>query len=155
MNLLSLLWDNLNIKVVGLVLGLALSFGSAWQIQSWRYAAAESARLEQVISDNLIAAKKFDLQLTTTIEAQNHANERLVIIKKDADSAKSQLGSLRVASNIALQAAGQSIATTATAAATFSELFNICSARYQILGEEADGHVSDLRTRLEIDQKAP
>jgi hypothetical protein len=133
---------------LALLIALA-GFGSAWQIQSWRYGAKEHARDQQTLVDQRTAAASAIRRTDNVIDAQNKAAARLVVLRVDADRARAALVSLSDATASALRGAATSHDACIERATATSELLNSCGAAYQDLGERADRHASDVRTLME------
>ena len=114
-----------------LIVALAIaagSFGSAWQIQSWRYDAKEKARVEQQLEDVRQSAARNIRFRDVEIDAQNQAETRA-----------------RTSTDAALRAAGASKEACLIRAATLGELFEESAAEYTELAEKAGRHVNDIQ----------
>ena len=131
-----------------LIVALAIaagSFGSAWQIQSWRYDAKEKARVEQQLEDVRQSAARNIRFRDVEIDAQNQAETRARNLRVDAAGARDALVGLRTSTDAALRAAGTSKEACLIRAATLGELFEESAAEYTELAEKAGRHVNDIQ----------
>ena len=103
----------------------AASFGSAWQIQSWRMDAKEKANVEQILADQRSAATAALRRQEVVIAAQNAAAGREVALRRDADSARTALVGLSHATEQALSRAQATHAACLVTADAASELLII------------------------------
>lgn len=132
-------------------------FGSAWQIQTWRFGAKEAAHAKQdfkeardrdaallanVQQNAAVAIRRAD----NVILAQNAATVREVVLRRDADGVRGALVSLHDAAAGAINAASESATACLARAATLSELFTESTERYGEVAGKADGHASDVKT---------
>lgn len=122
------------------------SFGSAWQIQSWRMDAKEKANVEQILVDQRSTATAALRRQEVVIAAQAAANSRAAVLRRDADSARTALVGLSLATEQALRDAATSHATCLERAATIADVQQQSTERYRSLGETCDRHVNDLKT---------
>jgi hypothetical protein len=127
----------------------ALGFGSAWQIQSWRYGAKEAAHALALLNDSRNAAARDIRRIDAVISAQNASAVRAVALRRDAYSSRAALVSLSNAADEALrraQAGHDASLNTATAAVY---ILKQCGKEYAGLAEVSDRHVNDLKTIAE------
>lgn len=127
----------------------ATSFGSAWQIQSWRYAAKEAQHEKQKLADVQQSAAATIRRADNIIAAQDAAKNRDSALRVDVAGARNALVGLHDAAADALRAAGASQAACLERAATLSELHQASARKYVELGEKADRHASDIQTLIE------
>lgn len=127
----------------------ALGFGSAWQIQSWRFDAREKDRAEQILVNQRAAAASDIRRLDNIIGAQNRATARMAVLRRDADGSRSALIGLSNAADSALRSAQDSHAACTERAITLAYLLRASAAEYRALGEIADRHASDVKTLTE------
>ena len=125
------------------------SFGSAWQIQSWRMNAKEKANVEQILADQRSAATAALRRQEVVIAAQNAAAGREVALRRDADSARTALVGLSHATEQALRDAATSHAACLVTADAASELLITVSTERRELAEKADRHVNDIKMMQE------
>lgn len=127
----------------------ALGFGSAWQIQSWRYGAKEADRVKQALRITQENAATTLRRTDNIIQAQNDAAVRAVALRRDADRSRTALVSLSNAADEALRRAqaGHDASINTAAAAVY--VLKQCGKEYAGLAEVADRHVNDLKTIAE------
>ena len=125
---------------------IAASFLGGWQANGWRHEAKEKARVEQDLENQRAAARADNKRQDTVIAAQNAAAARAVDLRRDADSARSELERVRSVSDAAVAAARVSQEACVERAAALNDVFKSCAGRYAELGEKADRHVSDIKT---------
>ena len=134
------------IGVLSIVVGSVTGFGVAWKFQSTvleatkheyetRLAAARSAAQQASID----AQKR-------VISAQNEAQRRAAVLRRDADRAAEYAAGLRES----IATAGRAYTTTLDActehAATLGQLLGDCGDRYRKLAATCDGHANDVKT---------
>jgi len=139
----------MNLTMIASLISAALAFGSAWQIQSWRFDARELQRAEQNTVEQQRRFKAFEQSQTRVIQAQRSATQRAAVLAGAANASRMELVSLRDASASAMRDADASHDASLAAAATANQLLNRCGAEYQELGAIADRHVSDIKTLTE------
>jgi hypothetical protein len=138
-----------NLTLIAVLVSAALAFGSAWQVQSWRYGAKETQRAEQIAIDQRAAFKAFERNQAAVITAQNNSARRAAGLRADADRARAGLDGLRDAAATSLRAAAVSLDACIAGATTASQLLNDSATAYQELAAAADGHVNDIVTLRE------
>ena len=122
----------------------ALSFGSAWQIQSWRADAKEKANVQQTLRATQESAATAIRRADNVILAQNAAVVRERTLRADIARGRSELDSLRsAASSYSLRAKSNPIGSGLDVADIFPELFLDCSQRYVEVAGVADQWKSD------------
>ena len=122
----------------------ALSFGSAWQIQSWRADAKEKANVQQTLRATQESAATAIRRADNVILAQNAAVVRERTLRADIARGRSELDSLRsAASSYSLRAKSNPIGSGLDVADIFPELFLSCSGRLVEVAGEADQWKSD------------
>lgn len=130
--------------IIALIIA-AGSFGSAWQIQSWRHDAEELARAEQILADQRLAAATTIRRQDNVIAAQNEAETRAGALRVAAASARNELDGLRTSAASALRTAASNHNTCLERATTLSELFIASSTEYESLAEKAGRHTNDIQ----------
>lgn len=135
--------------VITAALSAVMAFGSAWQIQNWRFDAKEKQRVEQQLTDQRTSAATAIRRVDAVSQAQSTAAVRLGVLRRSAGAARNELDGLRTSSAEALRVAGASLDACTATAATLGRLLNQCGAEYQDLGAVADRHVSDIKTLTE------
>lgn len=136
----------MNLTLIAASISATLAFGSAWQIQDWRATAKEKDRAEQLIIDqreHFLAAERDQNKVIT---AQSDAARRVVVLRRDADAARTELDGLRSASADALRAAATGLDACLARATAYDQLLTASAGAYQDMARKADGHVSDVRT---------
>ena len=127
----------------------ASGFGSAWIIQSWRFGAKEKDYAQQALVDQRSAATTAIRRTEAVITAQSAASIRNAGLRRDADSARSALVGLSLATEQALRDAATSHAACVVRANTLSELLGtVASAGGDIAGK-ADRHANDAKTLID------
>lgn len=136
--------------VIASLTSALLSFGSAWQIQSWRHDAEEKHRVEQEAAQALSAQRDLraleNRRYTAAASAQVAAAARDTELRRDAAGSRDALVGLSHATDQALREAGASHAACTERAATLGELLAASTKEYRDLGEKASRHVSDIKT---------
>ncbi|MDP2323519.1 MAG: hypothetical protein Q8N51_05760 [Gammaproteobacteria bacterium] len=140
----------MNPLILSALIAAALSAGSAYQIQEWRYGAKEKARVEQESAQALAAQRDLraleNRRYAVAASAQVAAVGRDISLRRDADGSRAALISLSNAAEQALREAGTSHDACTVRATAISELLTVCAARHRELGEKASRHVSDIQT---------
>lgn len=142
-----------NVQLVIAALIAVASFGSAWQIQDWRFTSKEADRDRQTYETSLESQRLAHRAQTQddkrVIDAQNSAALRQRVLRADADSSRAALVSVSHAAGEALSRALQSHDACLATANAASELLITVSTERRELSEKADGHVSDLKTLIQ------
>ena len=127
-----------------LTAAITAAFGSGWQINQWRHDANEKQAIEAaaVAQRELYALEQ--KRSNGVISAQNVARTREIVLRRDADSARSSIDGLREQSARAVQSARASHDACLVASSTATELLNQCGKRYSELGATADRWVSEV-----------
>jgi hypothetical protein len=111
----------------------------------------EVATLHAAIADaNTLAAQQAADLTATVLKAQNEAHTREAALRSAAAAAATESDGLR--SDVeALRAslAGASSDAAVERAAAIGVVLGQCAARYQVLAQRSDRHVSDLRTLMD------
>ena len=139
----------MNIQLIIAAVIAASSFIGGWTIQSWRYGAKETARAQQILVDQRLAAATAIRRLDNGIQAQNAAVVRERDLRMAAAGSRDALIGLHDASASALRAAESSHSACVDRAAAISVVLDQCGAAYQGLGEVADRHASDVKTLID------
>ena len=134
--------------IAAVVVALA-GFGSAWQIQTWRYGAREAAYEQQKLADQQRAAAAALRQSEAVIAAQSAAAARVATMRRDADGARAALLGLSDATEQAMRSAETSHAACLVAADAERVVLGQCSESYRSLAEVADGHAGDVKTLMD------
>ena len=125
------------------ILSASLSFYGGWQVNNWRHDANEKQAIEAAAVAQQALHALEQKRSAGVIAAQNVARTRETALRRDADSARDALDSLRTQSDAALQSARSSHDACLTSTTRFSLALNQCSAEYQAMGATADNWQSD------------
>jgi len=131
--------------IAAAVLALA-AFGSAWQIQDWRYGAKEQENAQHQLAAQRQAAATAVRRVDNVIEAQNAAAVRDRGLRIDAAGARTALVGLHAAAADAMRAAAASHDACVDRAAAIGDVLKESTDRYAELGQKADRHASDVKT---------
>jgi hypothetical protein len=126
----------------------ATGFGAAWNIQSWRYGAKETARAQQILVDQRLSAAASIRRADDVIAAQSAAAGREIALRRDAAGARADLVGLSHATAAAMRAASASHAACLERASAVRVVLDQCGVAYQELGERADRHANDVKTLI-------
>lgn len=127
----------------------ATSFGSAWQIQSWRYAAKEAQHEKQKLADVQQSAAATIRRADNIIAAQDAAKNRDSALRMDAAGARNALERLHDAAADALRAAGASQAACLERANALSVALGTMADAGGEVAAQADRHASDAKTLMD------
>ena len=125
-----------------------LSFYGGWTVNQWRHDAHEKQAIEQAAAQQRELHALEQKRSSNVIAAQNVARTRETALRRDADSARDALDSLRTQSDAALSRARSSHDACIVTSSTATELLNQCGKRYTELGAKADRHSSDIETLM-------
>ena len=139
----------MNIQLIIAAVIAASSFIGGWTIQSWRHGAKETARAQQILVDQRLAAATAIRRSDNVIEAQSAAAVRAVDLRRAADGSRAALVGLHDAAASALRAASASQAACLERATALSELLGTVATAGGDLAEKADRHANDVRTLSE------
>ena len=139
----------MNIQLIIAAVIAASSFLGGWAIQSWRYGAKETARAQQILVDQRLAAATAIRRQDNVIQAQSNAANRAVDLRRAADGSRAALVGLSLAADSALRAASASHNACLDRATAIRVVLDQCGAAYQDLGAVADRHASDVKTLTE------
>lgn len=126
-----------------------LSGVGTWLVQDWRYgeqiAELQLAAANEVTEALRRTSARIESVTTTYQGALNAARTREAVLRRDADTARTESDGLREQNaEAARRIASAPPAAVAEYARTVGELFSQCSVEYQELARKADGHVSDV-----------
>ena len=127
----------------------ALGFWGGWHVQSVRYQAKEAQHAKQELANVQQSAAADIRRLDNAITAQNQATARAVALRRDRDSALTELGRLRLAVNSAVQTASTSPATCPDRAAALGDVLTELGRAGAELAEKADRINSDRQTLID------
>lgn len=127
---------------------LILAFAAGWAVNGWR-ADAELANREKAWADAIAwssqqALERYQIMEKTKDDAIKAAEQRAASNRADADRAAATVDSMRKQlAGVPARIATATRAAVDEYAATASELLTDCTAQYQRVAEQADGHASD------------
>ena len=121
----------------------AAGFGAGWQIQSWRYGAKEKEHAEQKLVEVRQSAAAAIRRADSVIAAQSASSIRAAGLRRDLDSARSELARLRIAIRDSVPATDATTAACPDRTDTVRELFAACATELQSVAGAADRHASD------------
>ena len=124
-------------------------FGTAWKIQAGNINAKEAAHAKQELANVQQSAASDIRRLDNAITAQNAATTRTVALRRDRDSALTELGRLRNAVNSAVQTANTDPVACPERAAALGDVLTELGRAGAELAEKADRHASDVKTLTE------
>lgn len=140
----------MNPLILSALIAAALSAGSAYQIQEWRYGAKEKDRVKKEAVQALVAQRELRLlessRTSAVVAAQNDAARRAAGLRRDADGARVALVSLHDAAATAMREARSSHEACLVRADALGDVLARCGERHQTLAETCDRHVSDIKT---------
>lgn len=139
----------MNLTFISYAIAAALGFGAAWTLQGRAIDSLKLEKKDERIARDYAARAAIERSTSAVIKAQNGAVVLATKSRADADSARTELDGLRVATETALRTASSSLDACIVGAAAATKLLNQCGAEYQALGERADRHTNDIKTLTE------
>ncbi len=124
------------------IIAASLGAAGAWQIQNWRFDAKEKAHAEQKLVEVQQSAAASIRRADNVIAAQMDATTRSIGLRRDLDTARTELDRLRIALR-AMPSADPTTGTCPNRADPARELLAACAAELQDLAGAADRHASD------------
>lgn len=137
------------IAAVIAAMGFASGFGVAWKIQAGNINEKEAQHAKQELANVRQSAAADVRRLDNTIAAQNRSASRAVALRRDLDSARTELGRLRLAVARAMPSACDASTPGVERAVTGNQLLLECAAEITDLAGKADRHASDVKTLME------
>ena len=137
------------IAAVLAAIGFAGGFGTAWKIQAGNINAKEAAYAQQELANVQQSAASDIRRLDNAITAQNAATARAVGLRRDRDSALTELGRLRLAINSAVQTASTDPVACPERAAALGDVLTELGRAGAELAEKADRINSDRQTLID------
>ena len=137
----------------GLV-GAAIAFAGAWQVQSWRY----GEQISEIKADYAMASQKAESearekeqkQATQLAEAQNAAKKRETQLRIDAADSRHQLDRLRIELSEGIRRMPtESCDASRKRSEVTSELFGQCASEITGLAETLDRIESERQTLIQ------
>ena len=124
-------------------------FGTAWKIQAGNINAKEAAHAKQELANVQQSAASDIRRLDNAITAQNAATARAVGLRRDRDSALTELGRLRLAVNSAVHTANTDPVACPERAAAIGDVLTELGRAGAELAEKADRINSDRQTLID------
>ena len=124
-------------------------FGTAWKIQAGNINAKEAAHAKQELANVQQSAAADIRRLDNAITAQNAATTRSVALRRDRDSALTELGRLRAAATSAVPSTCDAAGTGVERADPARELFLSCAEQLTDLAGKADRINSDRQALID------
>ena len=131
------------------ILSASLAFGGGWQVNQWRHDSHEKQAIEQAAAQQRELHAMEQKRSNGVIAAQNTARKRETALRRDADSARTELDSLRDKSAAALLIARSSHDACIVTANAQAVIQSQCTGELQTLARDADGHASDAKTLMD------
>ena len=127
----------------------AIGFGAGWHLQTLRYTAKEADHAKQELAQIQQSAASDIRRLDNAITAQNAATARTVGLRRDRDSALTELWRLRLAVNSAVQTASTDPVACPERAAAIGDVLTELGRAGAELAEKADRINSDRQTLID------
>ena len=127
----------------------AAAFGLAWQLQAGNISEIQLEHAHERISQQRLARQAIERTTSAVIQAQNDAQARAVVLRRDADAARSAASGLRDEIEVASRAAATSIDACTVTATTYGRLLIASVEEYRGLAAVCSRHVSDIRTLVD------
>ena len=137
------------LALIGAAISGAAGFGLAWRLQSATINEMELQSANTRIAAAYVARKAIERSTTAVIVAQNAATDRMVVLHRDADLARSGLDGLRESTDRAMRAATADLATCRSVVAAHGVVLAESSGTIQEVARDADQCFSDLQTMTE------
>ena len=132
------------LALVGAAIAGAAGFGVAWRLQSANIAEMEIQSANTRIAAAYVARKAIERATSNVIQAQNAATDRMVVLHRDADLARSGLAGLRAQSAESLRAASASLDACRSVVAAHGVVLAESAGTIQEVARDADQCFSDL-----------
>ena len=123
-------------------------FSAGWQTNQWRHDSAQKHSIEQAAAQEREFHRLEQARSRAALDAQNMARTREIVLRRDADAARTELARLRTATQQATDNARADPQACPDTALALGVVFDQCTAELTTLARDADRHVSDIRTLL-------
>ena len=143
----------MNLTIAASLIASIAGFTLAWQLQAGNITQLELDHANERITQQRAARQAIERTTSAVIKAQNDAAGRAVVLRRDADAARTELERLRDDINVAMRSAAIGLGACTVTANTLGELFDQCTTRYSILAETSSRHVSDIKTLIDARTK--
>ena len=142
---------NLQLIIAAVIaaIGFAGGFGTAWKIQAGNINEKEAQHAKQELANVQQSAAADIRRLDNAITAQNAATARSVALRRDRDSALTELGRLRDAVNSAVPSTCDATSTGTDRTTPANQLLLDCAEQLTDLAGKADRHANDARTLID------
>ena len=139
----------MNPYLLAALISSGISFYGGWTVNQWRCESAQKQAIEQAAAQQRELHALEQKRSNGVIAAQNVARTRETALRRDADSARDALDSLRTQSDAALLSARSSHDACIIAANAQAVVQSQCTTELQALARDADGHASDAKTLMD------
>jgi hypothetical protein len=138
----------MNLTLIATVVSAVAGFAVAWQLQAHQIVKQELSHANERISIQRAARATIERTSNAVIQAQNAAAGRVAVLKRQSDAAVVAADGLREQIDITQRASATTIDACNRYSIAIGGLLNQCATRYRELGNQAQGHVSDIRTLM-------
>ena len=139
----------MNFTLILSAITAAAGFGLAWNLQAHQITKMELTHANERIATARASRAALERTTGAVIKAQNDAQARVAVIKRNADSLRANADGLRDDLDTTMRAAATSIDACNRYSAAVSRLFVESVEASRSLAQACDGHVSDIRTLTE------
>jgi hypothetical protein len=138
-----------NLTLIVSLVAAAAGFAGAWNLQAHQITKLTLEHANERIASARVARATIERTTTAVIQAQNAAAGRVAVLRKQSDAAVVAADGLREQIDITQRASATTIDACNRYSIAIGGLLNQCAQRYRELGDQATGHVSDIRTLTE------
>ena len=139
----------MNIAMITSSIAATAGFALAWNLQAHQITKLTLEHANERISIQRAARATIERTSNAVIQAQNAAAGRAVVLRRDADAARTAVDGLLDDLDVTRRAAASTIDACNRHAATVSGLLITSATRYRELAQACDGHVSDVKTLID------
>jgi len=135
---------------MGSAISAALAFGSAWQIQSWRFDAKETKRAKQETVEERSNFLRYERDQQRVLAAEATATKNVSNLRVALERTRTELDGLRVTTTAAsVKAATASNDALVEYTVAANAVLEQCTSEYIRMAEKAEGHAIDVRALTE------
>lgn len=128
----------MNTYIITALVSAILAASAVYKIDHWQFDAKEKERVEQQLQDQRAQASTAIRRIDNVSQAQSDAAKREVVLRRDANAARSELDGLRASAATALRVAQTSHAACTDASSKLKVVFLECSRNYEEVARDAD-----------------
>jgi hypothetical protein len=139
----------INTYAMTALISASMAFAGGWSINNWRCESAQKQTIEAAADQERELHTLEQKRSNGVIAAQNVARKRETALRRDADSARNALDSLRSQSDAALSRARTSHEACTVTANAQAVVLDQCGSELTTLARIADGHASDAQTLMD------